>query len=92
MDFKVFHPDAFPDEGLTVSQELAFETPVSLTLSADSQNTTLSLRLAFKKAIWDSIEFEDALSSSESSPSWDEAELLNLLQAALLGNLKLSQI
>ena len=92
LSFTVFHPEHLPAEGLTVSQELPLEMPISLTLNADSQVTALSLQLAFEKAIWDSTEFQDALATDASSPSWDEAQLINLLQTALLENLKLSQL
>ena len=92
LSFTVFHSEHLPAEGLTVSQELSFDTPISLTLNADSQETSLSLRLAFEKAIWDNVEFQDALATDASSPGWDETQLINLLQTALLDNLKLSQI
>lgn len=94
LSFKVFHPDHLPETGLEVAQDLVFETPVSLTLNPDSQSmdTALSLQLAFQKSIWDSIDFKDALATGGASPNWDETQILTLLQAALLENLKLSQI
>ena len=92
LTFTVFHPEYLPEEGLPVAQDLVFDTPLALTLNTDAPSTMLAIELAFEKAIWDSIEFNNALEEGSATPSWNEAELTNLLQTALLENLKLGQI